>query len=456
MNLMMMAPPPPLPPPPPHLPLIPVGVEGDAALFGASVREQVRASSVWLKLFLGLVMVIWLMWFISVPLMGVMMPFIFVPTFLLFWRWTKFHTQVDFKNCANNYALAMVPGALLVMIVELVMTLVFAAICFSDQMARVQKCLKDGTCSFDGSTSGASFPIERTLGFYVFVFLLAFASAGGCEETLKYWCMKRGMKNRGVPHAYASHLGILMFVLCAALGFSTIENVGYVSGAVLSTADAGSVIVSLLGRLFISTPLHLLVATLLAIQSIRRDIQGAPLKIWHVMGPSVFFHGGFDFVLLLINLSDLTETTQLVLVIVFVIVWMTLLIGVIVWMIRKYDIHFRPSQQMQHEAPAAGNQDDGQPIRNNLGFQLLPDQDRDEPINNNNNINYAINMPNLQPQQLSQSGVVSANAISQPVPIATPLTQQQWAQYWHSLPPQHQAYLLQQHRTQQPQMPSQV
>lgn len=105
------------------------------------------------------------------------------------------------------------------------------------------------------------------------------------------------------PCSYKVVYGYLLYAVASALGFSTMENIGYVlTGALNKGGDdsALGVFLNTCGRAFISTPLHVMTGYLIGLQVVRRDVFGESLPLWRVMGWSVFFHGTFDFGLFVI------------------------------------------------------------------------------------------------------------------------------------------------------------
>ncbi len=75
--------------------------------------------------------------------------------------------------------------------------------------------------------------MHRSPGFYLFLALLAYFVAAGTEETMKYCTPLRFQACKHSPSKYA----YLICALAAALGFSTMENVGY---AFNSTGEDGT------------------------------------------------------------------------------------------------------------------------------------------------------------------------------------------------------------------------
>ncbi len=109
------------------------------------------------------------------------------------------------------------------------------------------------------------------------------------------WCTNRISKYRP---SYKVIQGYELYAIASALGFSTIENIGYLLSGALSEGSNSllDIFLNTLGRTFISTPLHLMTGYLIGLMVIRRDLLGETnLRLWRVMGFSVFWHGTFDF-----------------------------------------------------------------------------------------------------------------------------------------------------------------
>eukprot|EP00808_Paulinella_micropora_P022514 g14204.t1 len=224
------------------------------------------------------------------------------------------------------FGLAFYPGALCVMIIEALVTLLAAVICLSDQLDDIGKQLSGGDQNNDGGKPTPPSPdpvlgavtVEHTIGYYIFIFLVAYLVAAFTEELLKYILIGRVRKY--VPDFFHWR-GYLMCALAAALGFSTVENFGYVfSGAAgARSALQGSealgmrilvVMFLTFERMCVSTPVHVMCALFTALGYIQRDVQGVPLNFFQVIGPAVLLHGTFDFVLMILGAVELAADME--------------------------------------------------------------------------------------------------------------------------------------------------
>jgi len=147
--------------------------------------------------------------------------------------------------------------------------------------------------------------MKKTFGFYAFLFLLSFVVAALTEETLKYYLIRRVRTYR--PE-FADWKGYLYFGVAAGLGFSTIENIGYVIQTGFAEGDVLTKLIAILivslERMAVSTPLHLMVAYIQALGFIDKNVLNRPKNYFTIILPAVTFHGAFDFFLFLIQTSE--------------------------------------------------------------------------------------------------------------------------------------------------------
>lgn len=238
---------------------------------------------------------------------GVCLFILLLPTAVLYRQWTRHYDSVELYLLVKLYAIGFAPGAICVMIVETILTIAFMVVCFQGYIASlvggsggVTTDNGDGSSSGDAPSGLEFLNYPESASLYIFLFLLSYGSAGLVEESLKYFCANRVKKYRP---AYRDLRGVALYAVAASLGFSTIENIGYVlAGALGKGGDSslGAVALNAVGRTFVSTPLHLLTGYLIGLQVVRRDLLGESLRLWHVLGWSVFFHGTFDFGLFVI------------------------------------------------------------------------------------------------------------------------------------------------------------
>lgn len=193
--------------------------------------------------------------------------------------------------------------------------------------------------------------VHKTVGYYVFLFALAFCVAALVEEAVKLWvvagtgcrCTCRCAKSKptsslkptpsGGPcdpsrllfqhPRHSSHaIVVFMGVTAAALGFAVFENVGYVLG----TAAGRDRVVAALLRTSVSAPLHSICGGITGVrlaQQLQRRRRGTvsvgsvasatnetkrtaaqDLAQWRtkltVLAPSIGVHGAFDLYVLLV------------------------------------------------------------------------------------------------------------------------------------------------------------
>jgi len=228
--------------------------------------------------------------------------FFLAPMLVLYVVWyRRLRRQIPVNLVLQNFAFGFLPGACIVMVVELLLSAIFFLVCFNDQLggwfnsvthdgggslrslaspsggwgaalavaasmrfrapgARWAPLHRPGvaaaaaisarrtTVGRGAAASGGGHParedveeaakgvdpiavlgrmygisIKRTPGLYIFVFLLAFVVAAGTEETLKYLTP---LRFRACKHSACPYVYLVCAVACA-LGFSTVENIGY-------------------------------------------------------------------------------------------------------------------------------------------------------------------------------------------------------------------------------------
>jgi hypothetical protein len=163
---------------------------------------------------------------------------------------------------------------------------VFILVCFSDQIDRLLSDLQRGA-------EVSSLTINKTVGLFFFVVLAAWIVAAFTEEAMKYCLLGRVKHNRPEFNDWS---GYLVYAVAPALGFSTIENIGYTFGS----PDIASSVLTCVTRLLVATPVHCLTGYLLGIGVVRREVFSERLRWYRIMFPAVTFHGFFDYVQFLV------------------------------------------------------------------------------------------------------------------------------------------------------------
>ena len=268
----------------------------------ASLKDQFLALSRLNQCFLVILVLLWPLSIIpaSTRLVAVLLPILFIPTVALYFVYQRYYSaHVELNLLVHTYATAFTLGALIVAFLETLLTVVFASFTLYWQLDELAKWLlqQGGPSGAIGTAGGDSSDpfgfISKTVGFFFFIFLVAFCVAGCVEESLKYALTVRIKR---LTPGFADRNGFLLYAATAALGFSTFENIGY---AYIVTAPALAVLLNIASRVLVSTPLHVCCGFLTGIGVVRRDVYGEKLPLWRVMALPVAIHGAFDFFLIL-------------------------------------------------------------------------------------------------------------------------------------------------------------
>lgn len=127
--------------------------------------------------------------------------------------------------------------------------------------------------------------------YWIFVLYMSFVVASGMEELLKYIMVRFGKRHRSIDN-----LEYLMYGIVAGLSFATLENLGFLIRA-CQAETGGRLLLTLVERIALGVPIHTICATLTAAGLAIQDFNISKLGFMGVIGPSIFFHGMFDFIL---------------------------------------------------------------------------------------------------------------------------------------------------------------
>jgi len=242
------------------------------------------------RFFLCFLGALWVVTTIFVPVMGLIVPGLGLPT-ALYICWAKRY-PLEFDQVVRLYGAGFLPYALLTMLVELVLVMVFAMMCFPEQVPNwIDQLQRSQT---------PDIPTEKTVGLFIFLILMAFVVAALTEEGMKYRVISNLKRQRPEFNHWG---GYLIYAMAPAIGFSTAENIGYVS----NQKTKESMALAALQRLLLSTPLHCLTGYILGLGIVRKEIFGENLAWYRVMFPAVLCHGLFGYIQFLT--SYLEETS---------------------------------------------------------------------------------------------------------------------------------------------------
>lgn len=132
---------------------------------------------------------------------------------------------------------------------------------------------------------------------WVFNSAFTFGMAGLIEETLKYLPIAYARRRGSPEQRQRRNRAYIDYALAGALSFGVVENIGFLYASCEKGREAWPrLLLTLFERMVVGSLGHLLVASLTALRAIRRDYYGDQLSWWGVVGPSVLWHGSFNFV----------------------------------------------------------------------------------------------------------------------------------------------------------------
>jgi Cys-rich protein (TIGR01571 family) len=239
---------------------------------------------------------------------------------------------------------------------------------------------KNGTATNDDLVSSLDEGLLRRniLLLVLYLFLLAFVVAAGVEETMKHFVVRCCR----FPQPLKEPQTLLVYLLTAALGFATAENIEYVLGAKSSPIAGVSLFV---GEIFILVirilmPIHLICAVLQAAQMSKRETGIDPnMPLFKVLLPGIILHGTFDFFLFLVSALQYIYKIENIGFDIFTMIFpFVMTIGGIIWAVRvfgevesRYRSEWRPLQAHAPETSQPMSDDDTVEIQMNSLHQSL-------------------------------------------------------------------------------------
>jgi len=205
--------------------------------------------------------------------------------------------------------------------------------------------------------------ITRTPGFYLFIFLLAYIVAAGTEETMKYCSPLRFRACRNSPSPYI----YLVCTVASALGFSTIENVGYTfgGGGEGVRPDFSQRMVTAYSRAVVAIAAHSICGGIVGLGLSRRYILGHEVGYFGIILPAVFVHGSFDFLQLLLVSAPIDPAVQ-ALSVIFVDAAILILAAIYLWVgVRRLQLHRLREPELRGDRGDASEGDDEEKLLRN-------------------------------------------------------------------------------------------
>lgn len=205
--------------------------------------------------------------------------------YFVYIRWLRVDSTND-DIMVRMFAAGAVPGALVVLLIELVCTIIFASICFGGQISSF---LEQVEIANENAENKPDFQLERGFGYYSFYFLTAFITAGTVEEITKASLVRHTCCGcdgdracciqRPDPNPRTQAFTTISLLLAASIGFSTTENLMYVfTGSDSAAGDTiGYILLSklllALLRGAVSMPIHAICSAFTGLRLTIRDVQ---------------------------------------------------------------------------------------------------------------------------------------------------------------------------------------
>ena len=157
----------------------------------ATVKQQFFALSRLNQAFLVVVALLWPLAFLpaSTRLVALFLPLLLVPTIILYCVYLRYYQYVEINVLMHTYVAAFTVGALVVLLLESLLTVIFASLTLYWQLDELVKWMLEQGGSKPADVEQTSDPfamLSKTAGFFVFVFLVAFIVAGCVEDSMKY------------------------------------------------------------------------------------------------------------------------------------------------------------------------------------------------------------------------------------------------------------------------------
>lgn len=266
----------------------------------------------------------------------VLPPMLLAPIFTLYFVWWRSNRHAaTLDTVVKMFASGFLPGAAIALVVELSLTVLFALVCFADQIPAVIASLRKHLSAAeagdaelpivpdDGQPALTNFllsSIHKSFGYFAFLFFMAYVIAALVEESIKWGvvrcrcprpcCISVLARTAGVNHP----MSIVVYVLAGALGFSTIENIVFSCGShiVIPDQSVADKFLNCMERVLFAVPVHSICAGLTGVQLVRKEFVGDVEWIM-VLVPAIIVHGTFDFQSFLVGALVESEMMQLIL-----------------------------------------------------------------------------------------------------------------------------------------------
>ncbi|KAI1397255.1 protease prsW family-domain-containing protein [Hypoxylon fuscum] len=278
-------------------------MEGESQVSGnASQRQFSRSTKVLIWIVLPAV-------FVALgtasPLTAFLSLFILAPTFWLI-RYDRAHPlnqRLDPETFIWTYILTGTVGTAIVIVVQSILSYALALALFREEtrklLVEIQRG-EDDVAKLDPEMLATRRQMASQWQYWVFMLVFAFFAAGFPEELLKYSGLVYARRRGRITHEH----NYITLGAAAALGFSTVENIAFVYAATRQNQNPGKLLLTLVERVVIGSPMHVMGGLLIGLSAVRRDFYGESFSLAQILGIPILFHGTWDFSLFGISALD--------------------------------------------------------------------------------------------------------------------------------------------------------
>ncbi|KAI6086268.1 protease prsW family-domain-containing protein [Hypoxylon rubiginosum] len=240
---------------------------------------------------------------VASPLTAVLSLFILAPTFHLVRCDRRRPQRVDPETFVWTYVLTGTVGTAAVLIVQSLLAYLLALIFFQGATAQLLQEIQRGeneVASLDAEALAARSQMSRQWQYWAFMLTFAFCAASIPEELLKYAGLMYARRRGRVAHEHS----YVTLGAAAALGFSTVENIGFAYAAAAQNQGYGELLLTAFERVVVGTPMHVMGGVLIGIAAARRDFRGEDVSLAEILRVPVLVHGVWDFSLFAVSALD--------------------------------------------------------------------------------------------------------------------------------------------------------
>lgn len=226
------------------------------------------------------------------------LPVFLAPTIYFFYYNTRVPQaqQIDPNRLYWSYLGTAFPGMLLSTLAQGAILIPFVSLVFGSQKDvfwhEFENVHKESDIR-DDTHQAARAAFTATPTYWFFTIFMCFVVTGGTEELLKYAVVTLAKRKQD----YVRNMDLIMYGAASGLSFATLEGIGFVI-ADFQPESVGKPLLTLVERLVMGIPIHVICGTLTAVNIARRQLKQEKLSFLRIIGPAILFHGLLNFVLL--------------------------------------------------------------------------------------------------------------------------------------------------------------